>query len=124
MSEGKGEGDVVQRSSPSSLPPYARSKPAPGRRPCSSSERPSHSIRTMPKDPEPSHLQRDFTLAAIKAGVRTDGRRLDEARPWALEWVGGEDGGVECRLGKTRCAPSPLPCRPRPRRLRLLLRQS
>ena len=60
----------------------------------------------MPKDPEPSHLQRDFTLAAIKAGVRTDGRRLDEARPWALEWVGGEDGGVECRLGKTRCVPA------------------
>lgn len=57
----------------------------------------------MPKDPEPSHLQRDFTLAAIREGVRTDGRRLDEARPWALEWVGGEDGGVECRLGKTRC---------------------
>lgn len=63
---------------------------------------------TMPKDQEPSHLQRDFTLAAIKQGIRTDGRRLDEARPWELEWVGGEDGGVECRLGKTRYAPSSL----------------
>ncbi|CDZ98343.1 Exosomal 3'-5' exoribonuclease complex, subunit Rrp45 [Phaffia rhodozyma] len=55
----------------------------------------------MPKDPEPSHLQRDFTFAAIKSGIRTDGRRLDESRPWDLEWIGGEDGGVECRLGGT-----------------------
>ncbi|KAL7414192.1 exosome complex exonuclease rrp45 [Mrakia frigida] len=55
----------------------------------------------MPKDPEPSHVQREFTLAAIKAGIRTDGRKLTEARPWSLEWVGGEEGGLECRLGDT-----------------------
>ena len=55
----------------------------------------------MPKDPEPSLVQREFTLAAIAAGIRTDGRKLTEARPWQLEWVGGEEGGVECRLGDT-----------------------
>jgi len=55
----------------------------------------------MPKDAEPSHVQREFTLAAIKAGIRTDGRKLTEARPWSLEWIGGEEGGLECRLGET-----------------------
>lgn len=55
----------------------------------------------MPKDPEPSHVQREFTIAAIKAGIRTDGRKLTEARSWSLEWVGGEEGGLECRLGDT-----------------------
>ncbi|KIO28724.1 hypothetical protein M407DRAFT_242923 [Tulasnella calospora MUT 4182] len=55
----------------------------------------------MPRELEPAIAQREFVLAALKQGLRTDGRALLESRKPELVF-GEELGMVECKLGKTR----------------------
>ena len=50
----------------------------------------------------PSIPERDFTLEALRQGLRVDGRGLLDTRPVELSF-GPELGWVECALGKTRC---------------------
>ncbi|KAG8979607.1 hypothetical protein FRB90_008049, partial [Tulasnella sp. 427] len=55
----------------------------------------------MPRELEPAISQKEFVLAALKQGLRTDGRAFLESRK--IELVFGEElGMVECKFGKTR----------------------
>jgi exosome complex component RRP45 len=57
----------------------------------------------MPREIDPPTLQKEFILAALAEGKRTDGRALLQTRN--VEYTfGSELGWVECRLGKTRYA--------------------
>lgn len=49
----------------------------------------------------PSIPEREFTLEALKQGLRVDGRGLLDMRPVEFTF-GPELGWVECELGKTR----------------------
>ena len=55
------------------------------------------------RPPSPSIPERDFTLEALKEGLRVDGRKILEMREVELNF-GTELGWVECALGKTRSA--------------------
>ena len=55
----------------------------------------------MPREAEPSTSEETFLLAALKKGLRTDGRTPYEMRKVKLTF-GDELGWVECRLGETR----------------------
>ena len=55
----------------------------------------------MPREIEPPTIQKDFILAALGEGKRTDGRALLQTRDVGFTF-GSELGWVECRLGKTK----------------------
>lgn len=55
----------------------------------------------MPKEVEPSTSEHDFLLAALRKGLRTDGRTPYEMRQLKLSF-GDELGWVEAQLGRTR----------------------
>ncbi|KAF8317881.1 ribosomal protein S5 domain 2-like protein [Clavulina sp. PMI_390] len=56
----------------------------------------------MPREPEPSTIQREFVLGALKEKMRVDGRGLLQGREPMLKFSEQELGVVECALGKTR----------------------
>src|SRR2546421_12905119 len=61
----------------------------------------------MPREAEPSNLERTFILEALGQNIRVDGRAFDQFRPIDLTF--GEDyGAATVSLGKTRCL-HPLP---------------
>ena len=61
-----------------------------------------HNIATkMPREPEPSIIEKAFVLQALQEGVRVDGRQLDEFRRVDVSF-GDEYGVADVRLGKTR----------------------
>ena len=53
------------------------------------------------RPPSPSIPEHDFTLEALRDGLRIDGRGILQMREVELEF-GAELGWVECSLGKTR----------------------
>ena len=56
----------------------------------------------MPREVEPSNVERSFILEALKQNIRVDGRAFDHFRPINLAF--GEDyGTATVSLGKTRC---------------------
>jgi len=55
----------------------------------------------MPREIDPPTLQKEFILAALGEGKRTDGRALLQTRDVEFTF-GSELGWVECRLGKTK----------------------
>jgi exosome complex component RRP45 len=55
----------------------------------------------MPREAEPSLIERAFILEALKEDIRLDGRALDAFRDIKITF--GEDHGVaDVTLGKTR----------------------
>ena len=57
---------------------------------------------TMPREAEPSNVERNFILEALRQNIRVDGRAFDQFRPINLTF--GEDyGTATVSLGKTRC---------------------
>ena len=65
----------------------------------------------MPKELEPSTNEKQFTLEALRQGLRLDGRDFDTFRPLKLSF-GHEFGLADVQLGKTRynpCSAAPLP---------------
>lgn len=61
----------------------------------------SHRTKRMAKGVEVSSNERTFVLEALKEGLRTDGRKLDEPRAVKIT-LGDEYGFVDVQLGKTR----------------------
>lgn len=61
----------------------------------------------MPKELDPSNIERQFILDSLISGHRLDGRDLDAFRSLELEF-GEEYGLADVRLGKTRCAPASM----------------
>jgi hypothetical protein len=55
----------------------------------------------MPREIDPPTIQKEFVLAALAEGKRTDGRALLQTRDVEFKF-GAELGWVECRLGKTK----------------------
>lgn len=55
----------------------------------------------MPREAEPSNVERNFILEALQQRVRVDGRVLDQFRDINLEF-GDDYGTTTVRLGKTR----------------------
>jgi exosome complex component RRP45 len=55
----------------------------------------------MPREADPSNVERAFILEALSQNVRVDGRALDQFRNIELEF-GDEYGSVSLRIGKTR----------------------
>jgi exosome complex component RRP45 len=55
----------------------------------------------MPREADPSNVERAFILEALSQNVRVDGRALDQFRNIELEF-GDEYGSVSLRMGKTR----------------------
>jgi len=55
----------------------------------------------MPKELEPSTNEKQFTLEALRQGLRLDGRDFDSFRPLGLSF-GHEFGLADVQLGKTR----------------------
>jgi exosome complex RNA-binding protein Rrp42 (RNase PH superfamily) len=56
----------------------------------------------MPREAEPSNVERNFILEALRQNIRVDGRAFDQFRPISLTF--GEDyGTATVSLGKTRC---------------------
>jgi exosome complex RNA-binding protein Rrp42 (RNase PH superfamily) len=64
----------------------------------------------MPREPEPSTIEKTFILNALKEGIRTDGRSFNDFRPISISF-GEEYGMADVRLGKTRYLP-PAPSHP------------
>jgi exosome complex component RRP45 len=57
----------------------------------------------MPREADPSNVERTFILEALHQDVRVDGRALDQFRP--LNIIFGDDyGSATVSLGKTRSA--------------------
>lgn len=56
----------------------------------------------MPREAQPSLIERDFITSALRENIRLDGRAFDEYRNLTLEF-GDEYGVVDVMLGKTRC---------------------
>jgi exosome complex component RRP45 len=55
----------------------------------------------MPREADPSNVERAFILDALSQNVRVDGRALDQFRNMELEF-GDEYGSVSIQMGKTR----------------------
>jgi exosome complex component RRP45 len=55
----------------------------------------------MPREEDPSNVERAFILDALSQNVRVDGRALDQFRNMELEF-GDEYGSVSIQMGKTR----------------------
>lgn len=55
----------------------------------------------MPREAEPSNVERNFILEALRQNVRIDGRAFDQFRPIKLDF-GEEYGTATVSLGKTR----------------------
>ena len=55
----------------------------------------------MPREADPSNVERAFILEALSQNIRVDGRALDQFRNIELEF-GDEYGSVSLRIGKTR----------------------
>jgi exosome complex component RRP45 len=55
----------------------------------------------MPREIDPPTIQKEFVLAALAEGKRTDGRALLQTREVEFKF-GSELGWVECKLGKTK----------------------
>lgn len=55
----------------------------------------------MPREADPSNVERTFILEALSQNVRVDGRALDQFRNIELDF-GDEYGSVSLRMGKTR----------------------
>ena len=55
----------------------------------------------MPREPEPSNLEKAFVLDALEQGLRIDGRKLDEFRKVDITF-GEEYVLADVKLGKTR----------------------
>ncbi|KAL5612833.1 hypothetical protein BROUX41_004085 [Berkeleyomyces rouxiae] len=55
----------------------------------------------MPREAEPSQIEKDFVLQALDEGLRLDGRTLEQYRDLDLSF-GDEYGVAEVTLGKTR----------------------
>jgi exosome complex component RRP45 len=56
----------------------------------------------MPREAEPSNVERAFILEALRQNIRVDGRAFDQFRPLDLAF-GEEYGTATVSLGKTRC---------------------
>ena len=55
----------------------------------------------MPREAEPSNIERSFILEALRQNIRIDGRAFNQFRPIDLSF--GEDyGTATVSLGKTR----------------------
>lgn len=55
----------------------------------------------MPREAEPSNVERNFIVEALRQNIRIDGRAYDQFRPIELKF--GEDyGNATVSLGKTR----------------------
>jgi hypothetical protein len=61
----------------------------------------------MPKELEPSTNEKQFTLEALRQGLRLDGRDFDSFRPLGLSF-GREFGLADVQLGKTRYMQPPI----------------
>jgi exosome complex component RRP45 len=60
----------------------------------------------MPREAEPSNVERNFILEALRQNIRVDGRAFDQFRPVDLTF--GDDYGIATvSLGKTRCFSAP-----------------
>ncbi|PNY24021.1 Exosome complex component rrp45 [Tolypocladium capitatum] len=57
----------------------------------------------MPREAEPSLVERTFVTKALEEGLRVDSRKFDQFRPLELTF-GDEFGVAEVRCGKTRVA--------------------
>ena len=55
----------------------------------------------MPREPDPTNIERNFLLEALQQNLRVDGRKFDELRPVDLAF-GEAFGSVSLTLGKTR----------------------
>ncbi|RPB20212.1 hypothetical protein L211DRAFT_863382 [Terfezia boudieri ATCC MYA-4762] len=55
----------------------------------------------MPREPEPSNIEKAFVLEALQQGLRVDGRQLDEFRKVGISF-GQEFGLADIKLGRTR----------------------
>lgn len=55
----------------------------------------------MPREFEPSNIERNFILEALRQNIRVDGRGFDQIRHIELNF-GEEFGTVTVSLGKTR----------------------
>jgi len=61
----------------------------------------------MPREADPSNVERTFILEALHQDIRVDGRALDQFRPLSI--IFGDDyGSATVSLGKTRSAESVL----------------
>lgn len=55
----------------------------------------------MPREADPSNIERNFVLEALLENLRTDSRKFDQYRPIDLSF--GEDyGSATVTIGKTR----------------------
>ena len=59
----------------------------------------------MPREAEPSNVERAFMLEALRQNVRVDGRPFDQFRPIDLTF-GDDYGTATVALGRTRCSKS------------------
>ena len=55
----------------------------------------------MPREADPSNVERNFILEALLQNLRVDGRAFNQFRHLDLE-IGEEYGSVTVTLGKTR----------------------
>ena len=55
----------------------------------------------MPREADPSNVERNFILEALSQKIRVDGRTLEQFRDIELEF-GDEYGSVSLRMGRTR----------------------
>jgi len=54
----------------------------------------------MPREADPTNIERAFILDALSHNIRLDGRAFDQLRPLELSFEG--NGAVIVLLGKTR----------------------
>lgn len=59
-------------------------------------------LPVMPRETEPSNIERAFILEAIQENVRLDGRSLLQLRDINLTF-GVQHGNATVELGKTKC---------------------
>ena len=55
----------------------------------------------MPREAEPSNVERTFILETLRQNIRVDGRAIDHFRPIDLNF-GDDYGTATVSLGKTR----------------------
>ena len=55
----------------------------------------------MPREAEPSNVERQFILDALRQNIRVDGRAFDQFRSLHIQF-GNDYGTATLQLGKTR----------------------